>query len=318
MKRDSNTFPKVSICCVTYNHEKFIAQALDSFLCQQTNFPFEILIHDDASIDQTPLIIKDYQTRFPEIIKPILRIENIKSKLGGGVNIKFNVGRSEAKYIAICQGDDYWTDPLKLQKQVDFLESNQDFVLCAGNSQIERNGHLLDQTYCHWEKDMVFDPKDIIESFYAPNLSILFLRESLEDLDFFSGVIAGDRFLYFLLSPKGKFKYFNEIYGVYRKHEDGVSELMTKDFSQQLKWESNSNVAFHKILPYLLNSQKSAMHNMIYCSDLKINGYKYRLGQLSRVQLFSKLFILIFSPYFFRRQNFKIFSRIIRLRRIKN
>ena len=99
-----------------------LLQCLDGFMMQQTNFAFEVLIHDDASTDGTTEIIKEYEAKYPEIIKPIYEEENqwVKGRRGSAV---FNFPRAKGKYIAMCEGDDYWTDPLKLQKQVDFLES---------------------------------------------------------------------------------------------------------------------------------------------------------------------------------------------------
>ena len=111
----------VSICCITYNHAPFIRQCLDGFIMQKTDFAFEVLIHDDASTDGTEEIIREYEARYPEIIKPLYEVENqwIKGRRGSKV---FNFPRAQGKYIALCEGDDYWTDPFKLQKQVDFGE----------------------------------------------------------------------------------------------------------------------------------------------------------------------------------------------------
>ena len=104
--------PLLSICCVTYNHESFISQCLDGFLMQQTDFPFEILIHDDASADGTANIIMEYEAKYPDLIKPIYQTENQFSK-GIKISVTFNFPRAKGKYIALCEGDDYWTDPLK-------------------------------------------------------------------------------------------------------------------------------------------------------------------------------------------------------------
>jgi len=116
--------PVVSICCVTYNHKEFIKEAIHGFLMQETEYPYEILIHDDASTDNTQDIIREYEEKYPSLIKPIYQSENQKSKLKAGINPKFNFLRAKGKYIAVCDGDDYWIDPKKLQKQVDLLESD--------------------------------------------------------------------------------------------------------------------------------------------------------------------------------------------------
>ena len=119
----------LSIICTAYNQEKYIKQALDGFVSQKTNFKFQVIIHDDASTDKTAEIIKEYQKKYPDIIKPIFQTENQYSK---GISISKNIlfPLVNSKYVAICEGDDYWTDPYKLQKQVDFLEANPDYSIC--------------------------------------------------------------------------------------------------------------------------------------------------------------------------------------------
>jgi len=121
-------FPVVSICCITFNHVKYIRSCLDGFVMQKTTFPFEVLIHDDASTDGTQDIIREYQQKFPEIIKPIYQKENLYSK-NMDVN-SFNFERVRGKYVALCEGDDYWTDEDKLQIQVDFMESHPECSVC--------------------------------------------------------------------------------------------------------------------------------------------------------------------------------------------
>lgn len=120
--------PLVSVSCITYNHALYIRQCLDGFVMQKTTFPFEVLIHDDASTDGTAEIIKEYEKKYPHIIKPIYEEENQWKKGRRGTRV-FNYPRAKGKYLALCEGDDYWTDPLKLQKQVDFLEAHLDYGL---------------------------------------------------------------------------------------------------------------------------------------------------------------------------------------------
>ena len=121
--------PIVSVICLSYNHSKYIRQALESILMQRTNFPIEILVHDDASTDDTKLIIKEYFYNFPHIIRMILQETNQYSIYGFSFLEKYIIPKIKGKYIAVCEGDDFWIDPLKLQKQVDFLESNPDYGL---------------------------------------------------------------------------------------------------------------------------------------------------------------------------------------------
>ena len=124
----------VSINCITYNHENYISHAIESILMQKTNFKYEILIHDDASSDKTVEIIKAYQNKYPDLIRPIFQTENQFTK---GVKVHLiNIDRAKGKYIANCEGDDFWTDPYKLQKQVDYMEKHPECSLCvhAGNT----------------------------------------------------------------------------------------------------------------------------------------------------------------------------------------
>ncbi|WP_256010054.1 glycosyltransferase [Desertivirga xinjiangensis] len=123
---------KVSICCITYNHEKYIAKAIEGFLNQKTSFKYEILIGEDCSTDNTLAVINDYIKRFPGQIKLITGDKNI----GSIRNLVRVFAEVQGKYIAFCDGDDYWTDPLKIQKQVDFLENNLDYTLCFHYSEV--------------------------------------------------------------------------------------------------------------------------------------------------------------------------------------
>ena len=131
----------LSVYVATYNHEKYISQALDGFLMQKTDFPFEVLVHDDASTDGTANIIREYAERYPEIIKPIFETENQYSKRDGSLDRTMDeaIEPTGAKYVAMCEGDDYWTDPLKLQKQVDILEADESLMLCCTNCSVVDN-----------------------------------------------------------------------------------------------------------------------------------------------------------------------------------
>ena len=122
--------PKVSILCLTYNQKLFITQALDSFLMQKTDFDFEILIHDDASTDGTTKIIRQYQKKYPSIIKIIVQKENQFSKGNSEILTEYLFPLVKGKYIALCEGDDFFTDESKLQTQAEFLDNNPKCSLC--------------------------------------------------------------------------------------------------------------------------------------------------------------------------------------------
>ena len=132
----------VSICCLTYNHRDFIGQALDGFVMQLADFDFEIIVHDDASTEGTAEIVKEYAARFPWIIKPVFQAENTFSRTGRYPMAGYVYPRAQGRYIAECDGDDYWTDRFKLQKQVDFLEAHPEYVMCHHDYMILQRNEL--------------------------------------------------------------------------------------------------------------------------------------------------------------------------------
>ncbi len=130
MQINSPIIPLVLISCTTYNHAPYIRKCLEVFLMQKTTFPIQVIIHDDCSTDGTKEIIEEYAAKYPDIIFPMFQTENQYSKGIRGLMARFNFPRCGGKYIALCEGDDYWTDSSKLEKQVDFLEANSDYVGC--------------------------------------------------------------------------------------------------------------------------------------------------------------------------------------------
>lgn len=138
---------QVSICCLVYNQEKYLRKCLDGLLMQKTNFAFEILIHDDASTDSSADIIREYEKKYPNIIKPIYQTENQFSK-GIKISLVHQFPRSQGKYIAFCEGDDYWCDENKLQLQYDEMEKNENAVFCAHDvGTVSEDGVLLEDTF---------------------------------------------------------------------------------------------------------------------------------------------------------------------------
>jgi len=140
-----NMTPIVSISCLAYNQQSFITQALEGFVRQKTTFPFEVVIHDDASTDRTPDIIKEYTARYPRIMRPIFQTENQFSKTGFYPDVDYILPACRGKYIAICDGDDYWTDTHKLQKQVDFLEKNPGLSMCYHDYRVKVGIYFMDR-----------------------------------------------------------------------------------------------------------------------------------------------------------------------------
>lgn len=136
--------------CITYNHEHYIAEALDSFLSQETDFPFQVIVHDDASTDGTADIIRRYAERYPRIIRPIYEVENQYLK-PDSLTRKKVAACLGGEYYAICEGDDHWCDNRKLQKQYDYMSQHDDCVLCCHNSIIhDVSGKEADALINHW------------------------------------------------------------------------------------------------------------------------------------------------------------------------
>jgi glycosyltransferase involved in cell wall biosynthesis len=207
----------VSITCATYNHEKYIAEAIESFLMQKTNFKYEILLHDDASTDRTPEIIKEYENKYPEIIKPIYQTENQYSK---GVKVgDFNSKRAQGKYIATCEGDDYWTDPNKLQKQVDFMENNQDYSACVHAAyKIDAKTNKKIGEVRPYSKNKDFTIEEVIlggGGLFATN-STMRARKFSDKPQFYYNCNVGDFPSMIHLAISGKVHYIDEFMSAYR------------------------------------------------------------------------------------------------------
>lgn len=183
--------PLVSICCTAYNHERFIAQTLDSFLAQQCDFAFEVLIHDDKSTDGTAAIIRDYANRFPDIIRPLFQTENQYSK-GMSIDATFNFPRARGKYIALCEGDDFWCDPEKLQKQIRHMEADESCTFCFTNGFIhDESGQREDRPFLpYYEADKAlytgesraYTLDEIARFNFLPTASFVFRADALGKL----------------------------------------------------------------------------------------------------------------------------------------
>ena len=189
-----NVRPTVSICCITYNHAPYIRSALDGFLMQETDFAYEILIHDDASTDGTADIIREYTARYPDIIKPILREENQYSKGISNISI-FNFPRARGEFIAMCEGDDYWTDPHKLRKQVDFLRAHPDCSLCFHSSKIiSVDGSMAEGMMRPYRESRKVEPEAIVDkSTGYPTASLVFPARIVKTLpDYYLHCPVGD------------------------------------------------------------------------------------------------------------------------------
>ncbi|SER60067.1 glycosyltransferase [Salisediminibacterium halotolerans] len=215
---------KVSINCITYNHALYVRDALDSFLMQRTTFPFEVLIHDDASTDGTAEIIESYRQAHPEIIKPYVQRVNQYSRGNVHLDIDFNVSRAEGEYIAICEGDDYWSDPDKLQKQIDLLEADPELIMtCHAASKRTENGAFVEDVR-PYPTSRLIDPADLITNtgdWIATN-SMVVRRRLYDELPAFYRISpVGDYALQLLAAARGKAYYLDEMLSVYRVGQPG-------------------------------------------------------------------------------------------------
>tara|TARA_R110000823_G_scaffold243818_1_gene368001 strand:+ start:21726 stop:22652 length:927 start_codon:yes stop_codon:yes gene_type:complete len=212
--------PLVSACMITYNHEKYIAEALQGVLMQKVDFEVEIIIANDASTDNTHNLIQQLTIGSNNV-----SINYIKHSFNMGMmpNFIFALEQCKGKYIALCEGDDYWTDPLKLQRQVDFLESNQEYAACFTNIDLLEDGQIYPAVLKEKHKRN-FDAKTIFDGFWIPTLTVIFRAESLPKPlpKQFHKVANGDVFLFHMLAQAGKIGYLDFVSGVYRQHAEGV------------------------------------------------------------------------------------------------
>lgn len=235
----------VSVICLTYNQEKYVRDCLEGFVMQQTDSPFEVLVYDDASTDGTPAIIREYAEKYPDIIKPTLYEKNNYSQGLGFVGYYTGIKVAKGKYIAYCEGDDYWTDPKKLQKQVDYLEAHPDYEVCAHEvmvkyadgkevpySEFEHNLFISVK-----ERDYAFD--DILTGNIYHVSSMMYRQFPLVLPHWLPRISAGDMVLFRLLGEKGKLHILPDAMSVYRDHADSFTNSQT---------EYNSTIRYYQRL----------------------------------------------------------------------
>ena len=220
----SNGLPLVSICTLVYNHEPYLRECFDGILMQKTNFTFEVLVHDDASIDNSAAIIREYTAKYPNVFKPIYQTENQYSRRVK-VSVTYLYPRAKGKYIAFCEGDDYWTDPLKLQKQVDFLESHPDYVMCSHRFKVFKQDENLVEAdwYGDIPEGVHYDLNSLIHgNWYTQPLTLVYRLDALNMNEYMKYPNAKDTTLCFYLLKKGKGYMMSDVMGVYRIHSGGI------------------------------------------------------------------------------------------------
>src|SRR5690554_4252592 len=228
---------KVSVVMITYNHEKFIKEAIEGVLIQQGNFEVELIIADDNSPDNTECVVKDIKANHPNGHW----IKYTKHAVNKGMNKNFTWALEQAigEYISICEGDDYWTDPLKLLKQVDFLEENKNYSGVATNSLIKFEGTDKERLF-RTNLKSILETNDLLEARHFHTATFMYRREAFKP-DFPVNVLSADRTLFMLVSCIGPIRLLDDVTAVYRKNDGGIS---TKVTSKQMKQD-------YKIVDYI-------------------------------------------------------------------
>lgn len=255
-----NKIPLVSICCTTYNHENYIEQAIKGFLIQETTFPFEILIRDDCSNDNTASIIKKYQKLYPKLIFPVYEKENQYPKGVKPMPVLYKKAKGE--FIALCEGDDYWIDPRKLEKQVGFLIKNIDYTFCGTKY------NVVSAVAKTLSNPGSYSLNDILLGNQYGTLTVLFYRKYLtrEFYLFINTMPVGDWPLWIFLSIHGKGKVLDFISANYRVHSGGTYSSKTKISQKILVLDILSKLKYSII--------KENLNNEVMRKSWRINFYR--------------------------------------------
>ena len=268
---------KVSIICITYNHESFIEDALKGFLMQDTDFEYEILINDDASKDRTPNILREYEKRYPKIFKILYQKENLYSKGISPSSILYEMAQGD--YLALCEGDDYWIDKFKLQKQIDFLEKNKDYIGTGHNVYVV-NKHKekfkkFQEIWPIYQAHTLTKYEELEEHKICAQTASLVIRNFWKNLNikkkniYSSKKINGDTKLTLYMIHMGKIFYFSDIMSCYRLtfDTDSWTSLNKNNYSIKREYEyRNESIAFVKDL---LNQELRYREDVFYFNILK-------------------------------------------------
>jgi glycosyltransferase involved in cell wall biosynthesis len=314
-----NNNPVVSISCITYNHAPYISQCLDGFLMQKTDFPIEVLIHDDASTDGTADIIREYEKKYPEIIKPIYQTENQYSK-GIRISMTYNYLRANGKYIAFCEGDDYWIDPYKLQKQVDFLEKNPEYGMCCtkvkGYNQKENKffKKTKGSNACSFPELMKHNTVVTLTVCLNRNLWERCVKEiNMEDKKW----IQGDYPTWLWFAYNSKIYFMEDVTGVYRVLEESMSHShsiekskefiisaieINKYFSTLYNYHDiDIDVQKNLLMAYLAVTHGQYKQYNEYLSKIQINGLMISIKKLIGKSHFLFTLYHIYQKYCIRK-----------------
>lgn len=305
------TKPIVSICCVTYQHLNYIKDTLDSLLMQKTDFDYEICIGEDESNDGTREICQEYAGNYPDIIRLFLRSRTdviyINGKATGRYNFIETLKQCKGKYIALCEGDDYWTDPYKLQKQVDFLEHNVEYSMCFSGI------HILDEKKKSFLTEKVplnkeYTNNDLLMNRIAHTCSFLFRQNLLgENFIIDQKIFAGDIFIALYMGEKGKIYGMKDSMAVYRKHEQGITNIMLEKGVQHYIQLIKQFVLFKKRFRSL-DDDKISIKIVDYClivSQYFFKSYNFRF-------LYYGILIFFYRPSLLYKAPIKIFKKVLK------
>jgi len=276
---------KVSINCLTFNHEPYIRECLEGFVNQKTNFAFEVNIHDDASTDKTADIIMEYQKKYPDIIKPLIQTENQYSQ-GVHVNRDINFLRANGEYMAMCEGDDYWIDPYKLQKQIDFLDNNPDVGISMSlvKTYIQNSNKLVEKREAiDFNEDGIYSTIDYLKFPFSQTSSFVFRNEAYDFPEWTRKVHAGDKTLVVITTRNiRKIKLHFEYFSVYRVHGNSITyrakyNIFKKSLETHDYWHGYLNNGFPKLFKLLKlrikfyeKSSRNKINNLILKLPVKI------------------------------------------------
>lgn len=291
--------PIVSICCITYNHEHYIEEALNSFLIQETNFPFEIIVQDDASSDYTANIIKKYEENYPRLIKAIYYKENQYSQGHRPSLLAFPFCKGD--YIAICEGDDFWTCSYKLQKQVETLKLYPHINMCIHSANCintETNEEIIIGKYGKHEYEII-PTEYIIEKTFGqiPTASTMIKRTITQELINFmsqnSNTIVGDIYLHFFGSKNGGAIYINEPMSCYRLNTIGSFTHQFKNDSSLRLRHLESRVSSYLILDQLSSREFSTSFKKSNLEFIKMYFLNPFNSFPSKIKVYLKYFTIL-------------------------
>lgn len=229
----SNPPLKVIIRCLVYNHEPYLRDCLEGFVMQKTNFPFKAVVHDDCSTDNSAAIIREYAEKYPDIIEPIYEVENLYSKRNGTLSkVMDEASLNRSPYVAYCEGDDYWTDPNKLQKQVDFLDSHPEHAMCFSACNIKKEQENLNTDHRgELVEDRDYTATELLQTWSVPTASIL-VRENVVNDErvtvYDKRKTCGDIFVILTAAHHGKVRGMSDKMCVYRVNPGSVMQNKNK------------------------------------------------------------------------------------------